>query len=336
MANAKKKSAPKRQTARERMRSQFSGQGAGDFPNVVKPQPGKNYYRILPPKSLDTQYDDFYVYRLQHFYDNKPVICSKTESRRADCAICDEWEATKKIDEESARKIAPKKVYFMNAMKLEGYPKAKGLPKKPEILVVGKQAMDQIADKYQDDEDGGEFWGEDCGRKGVAYDILINRKGTGINTEYLVSQAMKLIHLPTPDALLKNLHDLDAEFPICSSDDIDALISPAPKKKSIKEEETDDDDDEDEDEEEDEEEDDEEEVNEAEDEDEEEDDEEEVDEDEDEDEDEEEEEEEADDDDDEEDDEKASPVKKKASLKKVKTDKKLLRNALRGRQRKTA
>ncbi len=213
--------APPKMTARQRAAQEFSG-GYEDFADVIRPEDGKNFYRVLPPKSLDPTEDSFYISRKQHFYDKKPVLCPKTDNLRAHCAICDEHVELKKVDEDAASLLRASDAYFLNVVKIS----KKELGKDVEILQLKKTAMKNLIEMYSDEEDGGDPWGEDCGRKGVAYDIMVSKTGKGYATRYMLTPYYKAAKIKTPESILKAISDLDSmiQFKVPSSEEVEALV----------------------------------------------------------------------------------------------------------------
>lgn len=225
----KSKNLSTRERFRRKMNSGAFERGSGGLgsEDFIKLNDGKNYIRILPPKSLNPAKDDWYIDRLRHFGvgpDNRVVICPKTEDSDNKCAACKRSDALKAAGEKKeAGQLGARMAFIMNAIEIN--PKNGELVgNKAKLFTPGKMIMNEIGVYYDDDQEWGDPWGENCGKKGVAYDFIITKSGSGLETEYQVKPTRLFQDTVNPASLLKSLHDLQAEFPIPSSDEMQKIF----------------------------------------------------------------------------------------------------------------
>lgn len=168
-----------------------------------KPQPGKSRFRILPGwKEGDvTFFRDFGSHFIKDTNDDlKAVyICTEKTNQQA-CPICEGIAAGISASSDDAVIAALKESQssnriLFNALHLDGDD-----PNSPVILDLTPTTAEKIFDLMGD---YGNVTDLDEGT-----DILINRTGKGLNTEYSIIPAPK--SNTVDKAVLANLHDLDA------------------------------------------------------------------------------------------------------------------------------
>jgi hypothetical protein len=172
--------------------------GSADF---FKPASGKNVVRFLPAKAGQKTF----VTVQQHFVDmpgGKAVsfVCPRIHAKRP-CPACtkaDKLRATgNPNDEQAARKLMP------NLRVYAGIVDRKNPEAGVRVFPFGKQVYEQLLAIRKNEEGGGNF--VDPGPQG--FDIVIEKSGTGLNTEYKVLPARKESPLGN-DEWLDNLPDL--------------------------------------------------------------------------------------------------------------------------------
>jgi hypothetical protein len=253
-------------TTKERLQKRllagdFDSKKGGGGDSYLRLEKGENYIRVLPPKSLDIDADDFYLERKRHFGvgpNNRSETCPKTDPDVEKCIVCNKVaELDDEGDKIGAGRLRAKARFLMNAVKLDSKNKC---PAKAQILDAPKTVMKEIA-KYYNNEEWGEPWGSDCGKKKVRYDFLISKDGEGLDTTYSVQVTSKFKELANSKELLKSLFDLKEKYPIptpkemqnlfLGDDDEDEPVGKKHKKvEEDEDEEIDDDEEEDEDDEE--------------------------------------------------------------------------------------
>lgn len=168
-----------------------------------KPQNGKNRYRILPgwrKEDDPTFYHDFG----QHFIKNTEgelqtvYVCSE-KTFNNDCPICREIQrAISSAKDDSVLKALTeaksKGRVLMNALHRDG-----DNPDAPVILDLTPGTFAQVLNIMEE-------WG-DITSLDEGIDIVIERSGKGINTEYNVQPAAK--SKPVPASVLDKLYNLD-------------------------------------------------------------------------------------------------------------------------------
>lgn len=180
--------------------------------SAKKPTQGKFTYRILPawrkPNEADIAagtpapfWHDFGVHWVKKEENGKPVavhICNE-KTYGESCEICNQiGRAMVMTDDDDTKKVLKacnaKQSYLMNALRYED-----GKPGEPFVLEVGQRTFDQIVDLIDEYDDITDL------KEGT--DIVINRSGTGFDTEYTVMPAKK--SKPVSEDVLGKLHDLD-------------------------------------------------------------------------------------------------------------------------------
>ena len=226
-------------TARERIKAKIAAgeytKGGGDFggpkkEDFIKLHDGKNVVRIFPPADLDPEYSMFYIERLRHFGvgpNNRPTGCPKQHAPSEQCDACDHAAMLKEQAEDAGgeREANMKKAkghYFCNGMVIDAE-KRKLDPSKGCILDAGKMIMGGIVGFYEDDE-WGDPWGENLGRAGTAYDLIITKTGKDLLTNYTVQPTKKYANLANTDEMLGNLKNLDELFPLVTSAEMHAIF----------------------------------------------------------------------------------------------------------------
>jgi hypothetical protein len=159
--------------------------GRGDIFWV--PKPGKHRIRIL-----DRPNKNFYVKRKFHHLDvggqRKSVMCSEN-----DCPICQlASRLARQGDRASAQSLQPRLRYFCVVVPLLEQ------PLKARIFGFGVSIFDELCSYAEDPE-----WGDAI----LKNDIILEREGEGINTEYRVRVSNK--STPIPKEVLADVPDLD-------------------------------------------------------------------------------------------------------------------------------
>lgn len=168
-----------------------------------KPEDGRNRIRILPPKGDDGEFSKEVS---RHFNVAKfPMNCRKDLDKK--CPICDAVAslfATKDPgDMELAKKIRAKKQWVMNIVDV------KNSDKKPLVFWSGPMIYDQILSYFADDE-----WGDISDPK-KGYDLIIEKTGEGLDTDYKLRTAKDSTELEDSKKLTKASSDLNdlVEYP---------------------------------------------------------------------------------------------------------------------------
>lgn len=171
---------------------------------TIKPNPGRNRYRILPSWTGDATQAFFHDFG-QHFIKDtanelKAVYMCVDKTYGRPCAICDQIskgilasgdDATTKALEgaKSAQRI------LLNVLELEG-----DQPDTPQVLEIGPGVFAPILALFDE-------WGEDLIDLEKGQDIVITREGTGLSTRYTVQVAAK--SKPVNPAVMKKINNLD-------------------------------------------------------------------------------------------------------------------------------
>jgi hypothetical protein len=218
------------------------GGGGGDF-KFWSPSDGRNVVRFLPPKEGK---EDFYSETMIHYNlgpkQNKQAVCRKAAGEKS-CPACDfvdELFKGDKDDEKLAKKIKAKMKYYYNVVdrSLEEDDEGYG-----EVLVYGGgvSVFEEILGIICDPDYG------DVTDSEKGFDIIINKSGKGLDTEYKVNARPKQSEIGIEDWETK-LVDLDVltnakseediihlmeegEWPARSSDDDDEEEEDKKKKK---------------------------------------------------------------------------------------------------------
>jgi len=179
---------------------------SGRREKTLKPQPGKNRFRILPGWRADKEDPMFFADFGQHFIKDldenlKAVYICADKTFGKVCPICDAIDhgmRTAGDDDviEALKEGKSKSRILFNALHLDGDD-----PSAPIILDLTPTTGEKVFDIM--DEHGDDFLSLTDG-----VDIIINRTGKGLNTEYSVLTAAK--SKPVDKAVMANLNDLDA------------------------------------------------------------------------------------------------------------------------------
>jgi hypothetical protein len=181
---------------------------------TIKPNPGRNRYRILPGWRASGDPTFFHDFG-QHFIKDtanelKAVYMCVDKTYGRPCALCDQIakgimasgdDATTKALEnaKSAGRI------LINVLELEG-----DQPDTPQVLEVGPGVFGPILALFDE-------WGEEMIDLEKGQDIVITREGTGLSTRYTVQVASK--SKPVNPAVMKKITDLD-EFVAQESEEV--------------------------------------------------------------------------------------------------------------------
>lgn len=211
---------------REAEESERASTGADFF----KPPPGECVIRLLPPK-IGRSSPFRVVY--QHFIEipgasssvsfTCPRMQAKTDRVPArGCPACAKADELRERGHPTAYEMAgnflPRRRIFANIV-FRGDPERGVL-----IFPFGKQIHDQLLALRSNKDAGGDFCDPLNG-----FDVVINRTGTGLKTEYKVFPARKLSPLcedeETANAWLESMHDLDRFARIPTEEELRALTS---------------------------------------------------------------------------------------------------------------
>jgi hypothetical protein len=189
------------------------GQGA-DF---LKLKEGKNQLRFLPAKVGDKPF----VRVQQHFIEPPggkgfSFACPRIHAKKA-CPVCDRvdklYATGNPRDEEEAKKLKPSLRVFANVIDRSD----------PERGVVvfgfGKTIYEQLIALRKDDSAGGDYM--DPGPEG--FDIVIERTGQGMKTEYKVWPARRTSPLGNDD-WLEQMHSLARYAKVMTTEEIAAAL----------------------------------------------------------------------------------------------------------------
>lgn len=181
---------------------------------TIKPNPGRNRYRILPSWTGDASQAFWHDFG-QHFVKDtagelKAVYMCVDKTYGRPCSICDQVQrgimasaddATTKALEgaKSAQRI------LLNVLELEG-----DQPDVPQVLEIGPGVFAPILALFDE-------WGEEMIDLEKGQDIVISREGTGLSTRYTVQVASK--SKPVNPAVMKKINNLD-EFVAQESEEV--------------------------------------------------------------------------------------------------------------------
>lgn len=172
---AEKKSSKAERLAR--LRKATSSLDLGGQSGFFSPQEGKNQIRILPEAG---EMEIFYQpVGIHYLGGNQRVYCpSFTSEKSLKCPICEVvrtlYKSNNPADKALAGKIRVRKKYWMNVID------RKNSSQGPLVFTPGQVIMSHIV-ALINDPDYGDVSDPDAG-----FDIVITRKGTGIDTEYNV------------------------------------------------------------------------------------------------------------------------------------------------------
>lgn len=189
--------------------------GAADF---IKFAVGKNVLRFLPAKPGKK----VFVLVQQHFIEipgaSGPVVfaCPRIHAKRS-CPACQQADkmidSGNPVDYERGKKLQPKLRVFANAINRKE-PEAG-----PKIAGFGKQIYEQLLSLRKNEDAGGNF--TDPGPNG--FDIVIDRTGEGLKTEYKVWPARKVSALGN-DEWLDQQRDLERYSRVPSDDELARML----------------------------------------------------------------------------------------------------------------
>ncbi|MNW28087.1 hypothetical protein D3C74_48990 [compost metagenome] len=207
-----------------------SGGSGGDF-SFWSPKDGRNVIRILPAKPGTA--DDFYAEARVHYNvgpNKKMVTCGKVA--RSSCAVCDFVDALfksgDKEDEKLAKRMKATSRYYFNVIDRSVEEDSEDYGK---VLVFGSGAT-----IFTDilgiicDPDYGDITDADEG-----YDIIINKSGKGLDTEYKTNARPKQTPIGVEDWAEK-LVDLSFFSKPKSDEDLEAILEGKDPKESKDEE----------------------------------------------------------------------------------------------------
>lgn len=168
------------------------------------PSPGKHRIKLIVPPGKDI----FYVKKRFHYLDvagqRKSVMCSET-----DCPVCQLMSRlARNGDTAGANSLRPRLRYFATIVPLEEQ------PLRVRIWGFGVQIFEEIASYIEDPE-----WGDAV----LKNDLILEREGEGLNTEYRVRVSQK--STPIPKAVLADMPDLDEILVPRERDYITSLLS---------------------------------------------------------------------------------------------------------------
>lgn len=178
--------------------------------NAVKPPAGKSRWRILPgwrKGQEDVFFHDFYQHWIKDEEGNvKGVVLCEAKTFGRECACCEALSPMIKSARDDKTIKALKEMggrggYLVNALRMDG---GDANPKQPKVLMLGSKAFEELVSLIQ--TRGAEEIALLDAENG--YDVIIDRSGTGFDTEYHVNDVKKPTKVD-PEALA-NLHDLDA------------------------------------------------------------------------------------------------------------------------------
>jgi hypothetical protein len=181
-------------------------EGGGNYWAVAE---GRNRIRILPPWSEEAAEAGRYFFETAFHYgigpDDRTMPCPLAAGVRDTCFLCSLANSLKKSSDEDdqaeAKDLFPKRKYLMNIVDI-AHPE-KGV----QVWSAGVKAMRQVHYYVRDREYGDITDLED------GYDLIVEKTGSGINTEYFVKAAKRSSSFPSDELVQKNplLADIDKE-----------------------------------------------------------------------------------------------------------------------------
>lgn len=187
-----------------------------------KPHTGKNAVRFLPP--MVGKKSPFAI-QYQHWITNAegkrvPMNCARMMLKQR-CACCDKMDALQRTgnaaDFDAAQQWKPKLSVSANVIDRDD--ESKGV----QVYSFGKMVLDQLVAIRKDARGGGDFTDPEDG-----FDILIDKTGEGMKTEYSVRAARDTTPLHDDQAIaagwLDNQYDLDRYLTVPSYDDQLAVL----------------------------------------------------------------------------------------------------------------
>lgn len=181
----------------EAEREEAAGKGGGEF---MKLKTGKNIMRFLPPAlGKKSPFRIVWQHSITMPHSQKPIMftCPQYEAKRP-CPACDQAEKLKAAGDEASYKAAGK--FFARRRVYANVIDRDDPETGVKIMAFGKQIHDALIELRKNEDWGGDFTHPEEG-----FDIVVNRKGTGMNdTEYKVA--------PRPKSPLGNLEWIDAQY----------------------------------------------------------------------------------------------------------------------------
>lgn len=211
-----------------------SSGGGNDF-KFWSPSDGRNVIRVLPPKGDSEFYAETEVHYNVGPKKDKSTVCLKAAGEKS-CPVCEYVDELFKGDEDDkayAKKLRAKSKYYFNVIdrSVEEDDKEFG-----EVLVLGSgvTVFEGILGLVCD-PDYGDITDEDAG-----YDVIINKSGKKLNTEYKVTGRPKQTEIGV-DGWEEKLIDLSVLIKSRSEDDVIHLMEegewPAKSSKDNEEDE---------------------------------------------------------------------------------------------------
>lgn len=211
------------QAQKDREEAARSG-GSADFWRVPS---GKSSVRFLPPRVGRT---DVFRVQYQHFIrvpgatNVVSFVCPRMQAKQDKitsrfCPACQKLDQLREDGSpgalDQAKDMEPKRRVLTNII-FRGDPERGVL-----IWGFGKQVQDQLV-ALRDDQDSGGDWSDPI----RGFDIVVEKTGQGIKTEYKILPARKITRLAddeTMNAWLDSMHDLDRHARIPSDEEIRRL-----------------------------------------------------------------------------------------------------------------
>lgn len=168
--------------------------------NYWVPAEGRNRIRIMPPWAEDAANAGRYFFETAFHYgigpDERTMPCPLVAKVRETCYLCGLASSLKKSSDEDdqaeAKDLFPKRKYLLNVVDL-AHPE-KGV----QVWAAGVKAMRQVH-YYVRDREYGDITDLDDG-----YDLIVEKTGSGLNTEYFVKAAKRSSAFPSEDLQDKN------------------------------------------------------------------------------------------------------------------------------------
>lgn len=187
----------------EKEQKNLAESSGSDLPPIVKLSEGKTTLRFLPPPSgKTTPFTEVYQHFIRNDETDQLVVfnCPK-KMGGGKCPACDIgnqlFRSGRSADKERAKKYWPKRRIWANV--LEVGEEEEGV----KAFAFGVQIYESLLALRTD---AGDFTDPEKG-----FNLIINRKGTGLKTKYTVHAARGDAPLED-DSWIEGLHDLDAIF----------------------------------------------------------------------------------------------------------------------------
>ena len=219
MANIQKYGAFEIDGAEEALAQASKGGGGAER---WKPHTGQNAVRFLPP--MMGKKSPFAV-QYQHWIttpdgQRRPMNCARMMMKQR-CACCEKMDSLQRTgnaaDFDAAQGWKPK--LSVSANLIDRLDESKGV----QVYSFGKSVLDQLVSIRKDTRGGGDFTDPEDG-----FDILIDRRGEALKTEYTVRAARDTTPLHDDSTIaagwLDNQYDLDRYLTVPSYDEQLALL----------------------------------------------------------------------------------------------------------------